>query len=163
METTLAKRIAKRIDYRVHGLLERVIGEERAAAFAPLNRHPIIFGSGEMHEVVGGAKDGEQHLHLDASKATNAGGSRLFSFLRVMFSPSARQEARQDWRDAQDLDEYLAAVCEECGRTGEEVEAFGNELHYCEYSDGDRLLCDDCAAHEGFSLSVGHTDGDQHA
>lgn len=85
---------SKRIDYAVYRVLARLIGEDRAEPFHPLNRHPVHLSDIPAYEVVGGPDDGRRGIIFDFDRAKNVGGSRLLSWLRLLW-PANYREARE--------------------------------------------------------------------
>jgi hypothetical protein len=102
---------AARIDYAFHGVLERVIGAERANAFHPLNRHPMVFSEGlSVVEQFGGPDDGAESLRIEGqSDARPSGWDRIKSYWAVACDPGLRAEFQKEWLEDEDEEVVVTA------------------------------------------------------
>jgi hypothetical protein len=85
---SMSRDIPKKLDYGAYGVLKRIVGEDRAEPFHPLNRHPLILDGDEVDvgEVHGGSQDGAFGVRVNAdTPVRNEGGSRFKSWVWVLF------------------------------------------------------------------------------
>lgn len=89
------------LDHKAYDLLVRIVGEERAVPYHPLNRHPLVFSDVELGEEYGGPDDGAPTLQVaHREQVKTLGGSRAWSWVQMAFNPPLRAQLRHEYRVA---------------------------------------------------------------